>query len=109
MSFGIPKWSTPSRKYLFNQVPHPDQVPNFQFEDIPTAAVSDEEEMQGHFTESSWPSLKSTSKDFFEADWIDWVNHAQFYPNYVVSDDYESFELFPEPSNQLKPGVSFSL
>ena len=109
MSFEIPKRSTSSRNCLYNQVPHPDQVPNFQFKEIPTAAVSDEEEMQGHFTESSWPSLKSTSKDFSEADWIDWVNHAQFYPTYVVSDDYESFELFPEPSSQLKPGVSFSL
>ena len=70
MSFEIPKRSTPSRNCLYNQVPHPDQVPNFQFKEIPPAAVSDEE-MQGHFTESSWPSLKSTSKDFSEADWID--------------------------------------
>ena len=109
MSIRISKQSTSSRKYLYNRVPPPDQVPNFQFEEIPTAAESDEEEMQGHFTESSWPSLKSTSKDFSEADWIDWVNHAQYYPTYVVSDDYEAFELFPEPSSQLKPGVSFSL
>ena len=67
--------------------------------------------MQGHFTESSWPALilKSNSKDFFEADWTDWVNYAQFYPTYMVSDDYEGFELFSEPSNQVKPGVSFSL
>ena len=65
--------------------------------------------MQGHFTKSSWPSLKSTLKDFSDADWIDQVNHAQFYANYVVSDDYEGFELFPDPSNQLKSGVSFSL
>ena len=109
MSIEIPKRSTPSRNYLYNQVPHPDQVPNFQFKEIPTTAVSVEEDMQGHFTESSWPSLKSTSKEFSEVDCIDWVNHAQFYPTYVVSDDYESFELFPEPSSQLKPGVSFSL
>ena len=68
MSFEIPKRSTPSRNCLYNQVPHPDQVPNFQFKEIPTAAISDEEDMQGHFTESSWPSLKSILKDFFEAD-----------------------------------------
>ena len=51
--------------------PNPDQVPKFQFKEVPTAAISDEEEIQGHFTESSGPSLKSTSKDFSEADWID--------------------------------------
>ena len=67
--------------------------------------------MQGHFTKSSWPTLilKSNSKDFSKVEWINWVNHAQFYPNYVISDDYESFELFTELSNQVKPGVSFSL
>ena len=72
-SVEIPKRSTPSRNYLYNRVPHPDQVPNFQFEETPTAAVSNEEEIQGHFTKSSWPTLilKSNSKDFSEADWID--------------------------------------
>ena len=72
-SVEIPKRSTPSRNCLYNRVPHPDQVPNFQFEETTTAAVFDEEEMQDHFTESSWPTLilKSNSKDFSEADWID--------------------------------------
>ena len=67
--------------------------------------------MQGHIIEPSWPTLvfKSNSKEFSEADWIDWVNHAQFYPNYMVSDDYESFELFTELSNQVKLGVFYSL
>ena len=107
----IPKRSSPSRNCLYNRVPHLDQVPNFQFEETSTAAVSDEEEIQGHFTESSWPSsiLKSNSKDFSEANLIDLVNHAQFYPNYMVFDDYEGFELFSKSSNQVKPGVSFSL
>ena len=76
VSVEIPKWNTPSRNCLYNRVSQPDQVPNFQFKETPTAIVSDEEGMQGYFTESSWslPILKSNSKDFFEADWIDWVN-----------------------------------
>ena len=45
MSFEISKRSTPSRNHLYNQVPHPDQVPNFQFKEISIAAVSDEEEI----------------------------------------------------------------
>ena len=67
--------------------------------------------MHGHFIEPSWPTLilKSNLKDFSKVGWIDWVNHAQFYPNYVVSDDFESFELFTELSNQVKPGISYSL
>ena len=66
----VPNQNTPSRNCLYNRVPHPDQVPNFQFKKIPTATISDEEEMQGHFTESSCPtlSLKSNLKDFSEAD-----------------------------------------
>ena len=69
-SVKIPKRSTSSRNCLYNRVPHPDQVLNFQFEETPTVAVFDKEEMQGYFTESSWPALilKSNSKDFSEAD-----------------------------------------
>ena len=45
ISVEIPKRSTPSRICLYNNVSHPNQVPNFQFEETQIAAVSDEEEM----------------------------------------------------------------
>ena len=66
----ISKQSTASRNCLYNRVPHLYQVPNFQFEETPIAAVFDEKKIHGHFIESSWPSLvlKSNSKDFSEAD-----------------------------------------
>ena len=66
----VSKHSTPSRNCLYNRVPHPNQVPNFQFEETPTAIVFVEEGIHGHFVEPSWPTLilESNLKDFSEAD-----------------------------------------
>ena len=91
------KASTSSKRYFYHQIPHPNQVPNYKFEEIPMCAAIKEEEVEGHFVDTSdcraadWSKFRvneSHSMDFTKVDWLDWINHVQYPPKYEVSDDY---------------------